>query len=233
MRLRDGSASLDGMWQQLEIGERSERSRLETELAALEKAAAVNDVEKALRVHRLKVGGLWKGSPYATWEQYCEACLPFCRRRADQLAAFVEIRRDLEAVGTQVPVNERQARPLCKLDPPQRAEVVARVEQAGGWALVDASKVRAWADELTRPPGALERAKAHFMLASMARMAGHLAKVGPASAYDAVKTASRDERQLMFESVETVLHVAYRWVDALKTLPAEEWPQQERLLLAA
>jgi hypothetical protein len=57
---------------------------------------------------------------HKTFEDYCQDRFGMSRRRANQLILATS---DTENLGTPVPITERQARPLTRLDPEQQREV--------------------------------------------------------------------------------------------------------------
>jgi len=65
---------------------------------------------------------LKNGGEYQTFEAYCKGVWDFSRSRAYQLMESVDVRDNLLTQDTLEPLNEKQIRPLAKLEPDQQRE---------------------------------------------------------------------------------------------------------------
>jgi len=95
--------------------EQSELSRLES---IIEKGLQTF-VEVGSAFAEIKDSGLYK--TYGTFEAYCKDKWGFTKTHVNRLINSAHVNENLAPMGV-APINERQSRPLSRLDPPQQKE---------------------------------------------------------------------------------------------------------------
>lgn len=100
---------------------------------------------------RVRDGRLYRET-HATFASYCEEKWGLSRRHAYQLIDASEVVENLSAMahtGIQIPTNERQARPLARLDPEQQQEAWERAVETAPNGKVTARHVESVVRELS------------------------------------------------------------------------------------
>lgn len=92
---------------------------------------------------------------HGTFEDYCRERWGMSRIRAHQLIEAAEVSTNLLTM-VNTPVNERQIRPLAKLEPEQQREAWQRVIDTAPNGRVTAAHVQAVVDDMTADDGAAE-----------------------------------------------------------------------------
>ncbi len=79
-------------------------------------------IEVGTALQAIRDNRLYRES-FATFEAYCQDKWNLTSRHANRLIEAVEINEDLRPMGLELPINERQARPLSRVEPEIRAEL--------------------------------------------------------------------------------------------------------------
>lgn len=124
----------------------AEANRLaELETVIARGLATFVDVGNALLA--IRDARLYRGT-HDTFEDYCRERWGMSRIHAHRLIEAAEVSENLLPMGN-MPTNERQIRPLAKLEPEQQREVWQRVIETAPSGRVTAAHVQAVVDELT------------------------------------------------------------------------------------
>jgi len=94
---------------------------------------------------------LKNGGEYQTIEAYCKGVWDFSRSRAYQLMESVDVRDNLLTQDTLEPLNEKQIRPLAKLEPDQQREAWQRAVETAPDGKVTAAHVYKIVKSMTVP----------------------------------------------------------------------------------
>lgn len=79
-------------------------------------------IEVGTALQAIRDNRLYRES-FATFEAYCQDKWNLTSRHANRLIEAVEVNEDLRPMGLELPTNERQARPLSRVEPEIRAEL--------------------------------------------------------------------------------------------------------------
>ncbi len=110
----------------LTVGEKQQLDQLEARIeTGLSKFHEIGGALLAIRDGRLYRSG------YPTFKEYCRQRWGIGRAHAYRLMAAAEVVRELSPVGGAVPVSERQARALAKVDPRRLHSVWAELTADG------------------------------------------------------------------------------------------------------
>lgn len=106
----------------------------------------------------IREGKLYRGS-YGTFEDYCQQRWGMVSSRARQLMSAAETIESLKSDTnvTLLPTNEAQARPLAKLEPPQRVEAWGKAVQDANGKQPTAAQVQKATVEFAKPTPPKER----------------------------------------------------------------------------
>lgn len=91
------------------------------------------------------------GGGYQTFEEYCRGVWDLSRPRAYQLIDAAEVKTNLSTV-VDIPIPERQIRPLTRLEPEKQKEAWIRAVETAPEGKVTAAHVQKVVREMVEPP---------------------------------------------------------------------------------